>query len=250
MLSLGDAVDGNVDEATTTAELAAVLAHYATLPCPTHHILGNHCIKSIPRQRCLAMLGHAGPGYYAAELPEGWRLLLLDTTDLSLHGGWAAGSPQDTEARAFFQEHAAETRVKRYNGGLGQAQLEWLRLELLRAEAAGVRVIAASHHPLPPGACAETHRAWNGDVVADILTDSPAFALGLAGHYHPGGFVRYRGRPFVTLEALLESSADQNAFAMVRVTPEATRGPGTVSTGARIDIDGCGTRVTSRSLVI
>ena len=251
VLSLGDAVDGNMDEATTAAELAAVVAHYRSLPCPTHHVLGNHCMKRIPRQRCLAMLGHSGLlGYRTVELSEGWRLLLLDTTDLSLHGGWAAGSPQDVEARAFFEEHDGLTRVKPYNGGVGRVQLEWLRRELRRAEADAVRVIAASHHPLPAGACAETHRAWNGDVVADALTDSPAFALALSGHYHPGGFVRYRGRPFVTLEALLESPPHQNAFALVRVTPEAAPRPGFRFTGARIDIDGCGTGVRSRAFVV
>ncbi len=50
-----------------------------------------------------------------------------------------------------------------------------------------------------------------------------------------GGHAVWRGRPFVTVEALLEAPEDGNAYAVVSVS------------GGRIDIDGCGTTVTSRT---
>eukprot|EP00966_Prymnesium_polylepis_P302196 6982194-Prymnesium_polylepis.1 len=124
VLSLGDAVDGNTSEEITAAELRTVLAHFDSVPCPKHHVVGNHCIKKIPRDKGLAMLGHVGArAYYAAELAPGWRLLVLDTTDLSIHGGWAPGSPQDAEARAYLSAHEGAERIQRYNGGVGVAQM-------------------------------------------------------------------------------------------------------------------------------
>ena len=136
--------------------------------------------------------------------------------------------------------------MKRYNGGIGQRQCAWLNEQLRKAEVEGVQVIAASHHAFPRGASADTHRAWNGDEVADVLTDSPAFVLGLAGHDHPGGFCHYRGRPFVTVEAMLEAPPGSNAFAVVTVKPAVTLVPGLRFRGGEISIDGCGTIVTNR----
>jgi manganese-dependent ADP-ribose/CDP-alcohol diphosphatase len=128
--------------------------------------------------------------------------------------------------------------MKRWNGGTGEVQTNWFRSELSRAEAKGVRVIVASHHALAPGSCRETHRAWNGDELAAACAASPAFVLALAGHDHPGGFIVHRGRPFVTVEALLEAQDDRNAFAVLRVYED------------RVVIDGMGTDITSRLISI
>jgi len=188
--------------------------------------------------------------YYVVDLSPGWRLIVLDTTELSLHGGHAEGSAELQEAEAYYAKHCELTRVQRYNGGIGRAQLAWLVAQLRKAEADKVRVIVASHHPLPPGSSAETHRAWNGDEVAAALTDSPAFVLGLAGHYHPGGHVRFRGRDFVTVPALLESPAGGNAYAVVQVTPDTAPKKGFVFAGGVVQIDGCGTTVPNFRFVV
>ncbi len=48
-----------------------------------------------------------------------------------------------------------------WNGGVGRKQLDWLRSELLSAEAAGEKVISAGHHPIGEGSARRTHMAWN-----------------------------------------------------------------------------------------
>ena len=70
--------------------------------------------------------------YYRRELSANWRLLVLDTTDLSTHGGWAEGSDKHNEALAYMEAHSDEPQVLRYNGGVGRTQLRWLRDELRR----------------------------------------------------------------------------------------------------------------------
>jgi len=233
LAAAGDIVDGRDDEEATSADLRLVAAQFDRLACPVHHTVGNHCLKHLPRHTLLAAL-KLQSAYYAVDLYPGWRLVVLDTTDLSTHGGWAAGSPQEVEALAYLNAHQGDVRMKRWNGGTGDAQTAWLRSQLARAEADGVRVIVASHHALAPGSCRETHRCWNGEELAALCVASPAFALALAGHDHPGGFALYRGRPFATIQALLEASEERNAYAVLHVFED------------RMVIDGVGTEVTSR----
>jgi manganese-dependent ADP-ribose/CDP-alcohol diphosphatase len=241
VLSLGDIVEGNVDAVSTRRDRGATLAAFGPLRCPVRHVVGNHCLKFTARGELLGALGLVR-GSYRHDLGPGWRLLVLDTTDLSLpsradYVGWPEGSAEYEAASAYYAEHEGEPRMKKYNGGVGAAQFAWLRAELRDAEAAGVRLIVASHHPLAPGACRETHRSWTGTEVAALLAASPAFALALAGHDHPGGSTVWRGKHFVTVEAMLEARPGGNAFAVVRILRD----------GA-IDIDGCGTAVRDRRI--
>ena len=175
--------------------------------------------------------------YYRRDLSANWRLLVLDTTDLSVHGGWPEDSPQFAAATEYMNAHAGEDRMKRWNGGLGKVQLEWLKSELEAAKDACCRVIVASHHCLLRGASRETHRAWNGDEVCELLHATPGLvALCLAGHDHVGGFACVNGVPHVTLEAVLEAPIGSNAYAVATIHDD------------RIEICGWGTSVTSRSL--
>ena len=80
--------------------------------------------------------------------------------------------------------------------------------------------------------------AWNGQAVADMCVKRRAFAIGLSGHDHVGGCVVWKGKPFVTLEAMLEAPLVGNAYGVMHVYRD------------RIVIDGCGTAVTSRCVEI
>jgi len=239
VLSLGDIVDGRDNHGTTAVDLAAVLHHFERLPasCPPVHVIGNHCLKFCSRAQLVRALGLPAC-YYRRELALGWALLILDTTDLSTHGGWPEGSAREREAAAYMLAHDGEARVKRYNGGVGAEQMRWLEAELARAARLRCRLIVASHHCLARGACRETHRAWNGDEVAARLEASGVVMLALAGHDHQGGFVVQGGVPYVTVEALLEAPEDGNAYGALRVYADC------------IVINGMGTSLSSRRLVL
>ena len=51
-----------------------------------YHVLGNHCL-TVPRQKMLHDL-HMPHSYYSRQLPCQWRLIALDTTELSGHSGF------------------------------------------------------------------------------------------------------------------------------------------------------------------
>jgi hypothetical protein len=125
--------------------------------------------------------------------------------------------------------------------------MQWLASELRDAEKNGERVIVASHVPLSRTAARPGMAAWNCDEVSALLEASPAVALCVAGHDHPGRYGRtlvpasdaarrdgssekkvgggestYSYKTFgrvhyVTLEAMLEAPEDGNAFAALEV---------------------------------
>ncbi len=61
-----------------------------------------------------------------------------------------------------------------WNGGITRRQLGWLQQELAAAEAAGERVLVASHHQLGQGGARATHMAWNWREVQEVGGVRPA----------------------------------------------------------------------------
>lgn len=53
---------------------------------PVHHTFGNHCL-CLPRDMMLHRLGMPA-SFYAVNIAPGWRLLVLDTTQMSGHSGY------------------------------------------------------------------------------------------------------------------------------------------------------------------
>ena len=74
--------------------------------------------------------------------------------------------PQEFQAAHPLSEDWPQ--MSSWNGGITRQQLEWLRGELAAAEAAGERVVVASHHQLGEGAARATHMAWNWREVQQV----------------------------------------------------------------------------------
>jgi len=263
VLGLGDIVNGNrEDPARNPSDLEAVAAILDQLPSSLAvraHILGNHCLD-LPREAVLARLGFplAGGGdgsraaFYAIPIAPGWRLVALDTTEMSGHT--QAGEGAVEEAAAYVAAHPlseADPQMSPWNGGPGAAQTAWLAAQLADAAAKGERVVVAGHHQAGPGAAVRrSHAAWNWREVAAVVTGgrlqagketegggpapSPA-VLYLAGHDHLGGYAHAGGVHWVTVEAMVEAPRGGNAYAVLEFY------------GDRVEVKGRGS-VTSRVL--
>lgn len=243
VVHLGDLIDGRgldrtlVDGVRTSAESLedanAVLD--ALDPALAYaHVTGNHCLY-VPRDWFAERLGvpirrDTQSRYYTRELPGGWRLIVLDTMDLS--DRWTAGSAERDAAVAFRRDAPESPRFDgSFNGGVGQAQLSWLRDELAVAEEDGARCLVCSHHPLSVRAANESHVAWNAEEVSQAIRASPAVVAAFAGHYHPGGFATEDGVHFVTLHGVVEAPEGADAFAILDVHADRLelRGSGVVA---------------------
>ncbi|GFH32868.1 manganese-dependent ADP-ribose CDP-alcohol diphosphatase, partial [Haematococcus lacustris] len=88
VLNLGDTIDGRESLAESLQDLEEMTAVFDALgpQLPILHVIGNHDLR-VPRQECLARLRLPAP-YYRHPLGPGWRLLVLDTTQLTSGSGW------------------------------------------------------------------------------------------------------------------------------------------------------------------
>lgn len=245
VLTLGDIIDGNTSEELTRADFQTVLAQLGRLSTgapegipAVYHTIGNHCLN-IPRPDLLQGLG-LSQAYYDVRLHPGWRLVVLDSMDLSIL--WPEGCQEHTQSEQFLKLHPLvgneeEPQMKAWNGGVGKQQLDWLRGRLQHAAAEQERVILALHHPLAPGSAPDNLLAWNFQDLLGLISEFPCVALVLCGHHHPGGYTQLGGTHFVTLEAILEAPPEQTAHGFAHVYQD------------RIEIEGCGV-VTSRKLAL
>lgn len=113
-----------------------------------------------------------GTAYYAHERLDGFRVIVLDTTN-------PAGV---------------------FEGSIDAAQLAWLEAELAAATAADQLVLVASHHPrtsmtndlLPPGVDDPAAARVLGEQVAQTLARHPVVIAWISGHIHKNRVLPYR----------------------------------------------------------
>ncbi|MEW5297083.1 MAG: hypothetical protein WDW38_005891 [Sanguina aurantia] len=218
VLTLGDTIEGRATLEETLVDLKVLTDIYQELAhTPVAHIVGNHDL-SIPRSTYLQLLGHQC-SYYTKPISPGWKLLVLDTTDLCPLSGFPEDSPAMIETRQFEASHSVESfpNMTRWNGGLAAQQRGWLQTTLEEAESSGDRLVVAAHHPIGLGSARPSHLAWNWLEVQAILVSSPAVAIVFAGHDHIGGYSQVGHVHFVTLEAMLEAPSGSNAYAIATV---------------------------------
>lgn len=246
VVQLGDIIQS--DDAQSTAEIKADLDTmcrvFDAFEAPVLHTLGNHCIGRLDRGTVCEKLGIPKPrwmrllpsfarralssscpsSYYARKISESWTIIVLDTTELSGHGGFEPSSRQARESATYLSNHPVdkEPHMIPWNGGCTQRQLDWLKDQLQKAVKRGTLVILASHHPIHPEAARRTHLAWNYAEILAIASACPAVRLVISGHDHVGGASRQSCRGgirqiYMTLPAILEADVDSTEYLVLNL---------------------------------
>lgn len=207
-LHLGDLIDRDFRSFAVMLPILDGLGH------PVHHLLGNHDydVTDAEKARVVSTLGM--PHDYYTFRSSGIRFVMLDTNSLSIYKH-PKSAPETAAAENFRTElqSSGHPGAKPWNGGVSQAQLDWLERELAAADAANERVIVCGHHPLLP---ADLHQLWNHEAVLAVLDRHPCVAAWFNGHNHAGDFVERKGTPYVTFCSLLHEP-EVTAFAIVEV---------------------------------
>ncbi|WP_375691284.1 metallophosphoesterase [Pseudooceanicola sp. LIPI14-2-Ac024] len=209
--TLGDFIDHDF------ASFDPVRTTYQKLYHRHFAVLGNHDYAVAPelRDRVPGRLGMTGT-YYDV-LGDGWRVIVLDGNEVST---FTTAPGTDERAAAEAKLASLEARdapnAKPWNGGISEAQFDWLRDRLDTASDNGERVIVMGHYPLTPDG--DQHLMWDAERVRDLLV-AQKVPLYLCGHNHAGGHQQIEGTHFLTLCGMVET-ADQTAFAMISLYPD------------------------------
>lgn len=228
VLHLGDLVD------RAPADAHAATAVLKKCTAPVRHLLGNHDLLAVrgDRQAALDMLGMATP--YFGLLIDKYRIVCLDTNEDSPIGELEE-SPRWRYQMDRIQRMAknGQPNAMPWNGGVGEAQLAWLKGQLQIAEDNGEQAIVVAHHPL---AQMSAYTALNADQVLSLLDGFSCVDIVLTGHDHRGNFVIRNNVPHLTLRAMVDTQT--NAYAIVTLN------------GTRISVKGFGrepSRVVQRT---
>jgi hypothetical protein len=204
VVQLGDFVDVGLEN------FNRLLPVFQQIPPPRYSVLGNHDVYGIPRE--VLLKGLEMPGAYYAFSVRGWRFLVLDGMQESVHGGWPESAPRFLAGRdtlaALEKEHAVNAKI--WNGAVGEEQRKWLLQNLAEAAERQERVIVFCHLPVLAESCRPEHLLWDHAQVLGILESSSSMAAYMNGHDHKGGYAEHKGIHYLTFPAMVEHSAEQS----------------------------------------
>ncbi len=201
LINLGDVTDRNPED------LKPVLNELDKFGNNVYNIAGNHDYGGIAdNDKLYSALGM--PSEYYVIKKSGWRLLMLNTNELSSYAN-VKGTWKEVEFDSL------STRIKKtnsknaepYNGGLSSRQMDWLERNLKQATSRNEKVIIFSHHPF---SCADGLESLNGKEVIGLVSRFPCVKALIAGHHHTGGYCEESGIPSVIIEGMVETEYDNS----------------------------------------
>ncbi|CAA2973613.1 manganese-dependent ADP-ribose/CDP-alcohol diphosphatase-like [Olea europaea var. sylvestris] len=233
VINFGDIIDGFCPKDQSLSAIKKVIDEFNVFNGPVYHMIGNHCLYNLPREKLLQMLNIPsidGLAYYDfSPIPE-YRIVVLDGYDISAIG-WPKDHEKTLKALNFLRERnpnsdknspnglvGLERRFLMFNGAVGKEQLEWLDHVLQDATNSNQKVVVCCHLPLDPGAATKEALLWNYDEVMYVIHRYNCVKACLAGHDHKGGHsVDSHGIHHRVLEAALECPPGTDAFGLVNL---------------------------------
>lgn len=220
VVTLGDVIDAGFES------FATVMPIYKGLKVPHRLVLGNHDFSVADEDKGKVVGAMGLEKSYYSEVRKGWRFVYLDGTKQSLFR-YMKGTVEWVKAKAIFDAmvKVGLAQAKEWNGGVGEEQLTWLKVELEAAKAAGERVIVCNHYPILPAG--DAHNLWDAEAVVDLLERYDHVVAYLNGHNHAGNYAVRKGTHFVNFKGMVETEKE-TAYAVVRCFKD------------RVEIDGYG----------
>lgn len=231
VINFGDIVDGFCPKDQSLTAVNEIVDEFGIFNGPVYHMIGNHCLYNLPREKLLPILNindRECLAYYEfSPIPE-YRFVVLDGYDISAIG-WPKDHPNTLKALNFLKERnpnsdknspngllGLDRRFLMFNGGVGKEQMEWLDRVLQDATKLNQKVIICCHLPLHPRASSNEALLWNYKEVLDLIHRYKCVKACIAGHEHEGGYcIDSHGVHHRVLEAALECPPSTNSFGYI-----------------------------------
>ena len=233
-IQCGDIVDGvNRTNKQSTVALQRILGCLDRLNVECKHVLGNHCTCQFQRKDLLKKLHYGGDdlGYYSFEPTGQWRLVVLDTSDISLYA-WPKDHPHHHTALEIMKREnpndvwcnpsllkGKQRRFCSYNGAVGNVQLKWLESELEAAAKLDQNVLIFTHIPIEPQGVTPGGILWNFEEVQTVLRRHASRVRAVfSGHVHQWVHSQDRsGIQYITLPGVIEMPPGTESHGIVDV---------------------------------
>ncbi|KAL8457983.1 hypothetical protein ACS0TY_035742 [Phlomoides rotata] len=233
VINFGDIIDGFCPKEHSLNALQKVVDEFGAFNGPVYHMIGNHCLYNLPREKLLPLLNISsqdGRAYYDfCPVPE-VRFVVLDGYDISALG-WPEDHPNRIKAMNILREKnpntnknspnglvGLERRFVMFNGAVGKEQLEWLDHVLEDATKLNQKVVICCHIPLDVGASSPEPLLWNYDEVMEVIHRYNCVKICLSGHEHRDGHsVDSYGVHHRILGAALECPPGTDAFGSIDI---------------------------------
>lgn len=223
VIQLGDIIDGPDAGGRDMEEILGVFAGIRT---DTYSVVGNHDFAGANREEVLSLLG-LERSYYDFER-NGWRFVVLDTTEIGVEAGWAKENKNFRIAEDMLTRLKEQNAVnaKCYNGAVSDEQKRWLEGVLRDASAKGQKAIVFGHGALLGKS---KYMVLNCDDVIEIFEGSGSVVAYFNGHVHSDMYAFSKGIHYFTINAMVED-AKENAYAVVEIENKriVVNGKGTV----------------------
>jgi manganese-dependent ADP-ribose/CDP-alcohol diphosphatase len=207
----------------------SVIPTYNKLQSKKYHVLGNHDFSVDDAKKKLVSKRMGLPSdYYDFEV-KGWRFIVLNGNDVSFHAH-AKDSKEYNFAGVYYEEHKITS--PKWNGAIGESQLNWLKITLAKAKENSEKVILYCHFPVFPK---NIHNLWNAEEVVEIIENYSNVQAYINGHNHEGNYAVKNGIHYLTMKGMVDTEV--SSYGILSVTTDS------------LFIEGHG-REVDRSLVI
>ncbi|KAJ8748032.1 hypothetical protein K2173_011853 [Erythroxylum novogranatense] len=190
VINFGDIVDGFCPKDQSLNAVRKVVTEFEKFKGPVYHLIGNHCLYNLPREKLLR-----------------FRIVVLDGYDISAIG-WPPDNPNTLQALLFLRKRTL----------IQIRTMEWLDNVLQEAMKLNQKVIVCCHLPLDPGVSCREALLWNYDEVLNVIHQYDCVKACLSGHDHKGGHsIDSHGVHHRSFEAALECPPGTDAFGYIDV---------------------------------
>ncbi|WP_439130627.1 metallophosphoesterase [Polaribacter sp.] len=205
-IHLGDFIDKEFKS------LDSILPTWNKLKSPTYHVLGNHDfeVQQSNKKKIITKLNLKNRYYSFVE--NDWRFIVLDGNDLSFYGTTSKIKEQQTDSLFNLLKDKDLPYVKKWNGGLSKAQLNWIQMELDKAVKQNQKVGFYCHFPIYP---IDQHNIWNREQFLSLIKPYKNVKLFFNGHNHAGAYEFIDSVHYLTFKGMVDTE-NTSAFAKVK----------------------------------
>lgn len=204
---LGDFIDRDMNSFDTLMPI------WSQLSSKKYHVLGNHDfeVADSVKEQVFAKMNLTEKNRYYSFKEKNWRFIVLDGNDLSFHGSLDSIKKQQTDSLYNSLLKDSLPYLQKWNGGLSNKQLSWVKNELELATKNNEYVGFYCHFPVYP---LDSHNLWNTNDLLSLIDRYECVKAYFNGHNHAGAYKKVNDVHYLTFKAMVNTE-DQSSYAIV-----------------------------------